>query len=234
MPAKMTVRAVSFDGDDTLWDFDIVLRRALDVVLEELRRRHPGPATAALTVDEMISIRARVARHHTGDWSRLEDIRRAAFAATLEYIGSPDDTTADDLNQMYLQHRFTDTDLFPDVLPCLQHLHPDHPLGLISNGNSYPADRGLELYLSFTVFAADHGVAKPDPGLFVEASRLVGCYPTEIVHVGDGASDVYGARRAGCRTVLVHRGGPRPAHAHDADAVIPDLQTLPALLEAWT
>lgn len=119
MPAKMTVRAVSFDGDDTLWDFDIVLRHALDVVLEELRRRHPGPATAALTVDKMISIRDQVARDHTGDWSRLEDIRRAAFAAMLEHVGSPDDTSADDLNQLYLRHRFTDTDLFPDVLPCL-------------------------------------------------------------------------------------------------------------------
>lgn len=61
-----------------------------------------------------------------------------------------------------------------------------------------------------------------------------GCRPTEIVHVGDGASNVYGARSAGCRTVLVHRGGPRPVHVHDADAVIPGSPSLPALTEAWT
>ena len=234
VPTRKTVRAVSFDGDDTLWDFDIVLRQALDVVLQELRRRHPGPATSALTVDEMIRIRDRVAREHPGDWSQLDDIRRTAFAATLEHIGSPDGSTADDLNHLYLQHRFTDTDLFPDVLPCLQILHPHYPLGLISNGNSYPADRGLEPYLSFTVFAADHGVAKPDPGLFVEAARQLGCHPSEIVHIGDGASDVKGARDAGCRSVLVHRGGQRPPHALDADAVIPDLRSLPPLIEAWT
>lgn len=115
-----TVRAVSFDGDGTLWDFNAVLRHALAAVLAELRFPHPGPATDTLTVDQMITIRTRVARAHTGDWSQLEDIRRAAFAATLDHIGSPEGTTADDLNQLYLQHRFADTSLFPDVVPCPQ------------------------------------------------------------------------------------------------------------------
>jgi FMN phosphatase YigB (HAD superfamily) len=50
------IEAISFDGDETLWNFQTVMRRALSVTLEELRRRVPMDASADLTVERPISV----------------------------------------------------------------------------------------------------------------------------------------------------------------------------------
>ncbi len=44
------IEAVLFDGDQTLWDFERVMREALIAVLDELRAERPGPGTDALDV----------------------------------------------------------------------------------------------------------------------------------------------------------------------------------------
>lgn len=227
----MRVAAVSFDADDTLWDFTAVMRRALTITLRQLRQWYPGPATEALTIDDMITIRESVASQRNNDWSGLEDIRRAAFAETLRELGEGP-SRADDLNELYLHHRFEDTELYPDVLPCLDSLDPDLPVGLLSNGNSYPERCGLSERLAFVVFAQDHGVAKPDPHLFRIAAQQAGCRLEHLVHVGDGESDIDGAKRAGCRSVLIHRTESLPSYAKFADAIVSDLRALPKLIRA--
>lgn len=52
---KATV--ITFDADGTLWDFRLVMRRALSHVLVALRQAVPVPAAHALTVDDMVGIR---------------------------------------------------------------------------------------------------------------------------------------------------------------------------------
>lgn len=225
------VTAVSFDADGTLWDFDKVMRNALAITLEELRQRHPGAATSRLTVEEMIAIRDQVAATHRHDWSRLEDIRLAAFAATLEQAGIHDQVLAADLNALYLHHRFDDIELYPDVLACFDAIARGYTIGLLSNGNSYPERCGLDGRFAFTVFAEKHGVAKPDPALFEIAAEAAGCPIEHLVHVGDGEADIIGARRAGCRSVLINRTGTHLPYAAHADAEIDDLRTLPSVID---
>jgi FMN hydrolase / 5-amino-6-(5-phospho-D-ribitylamino)uracil phosphatase len=221
------IAAVSFEADGTLWDFDAVMRHALGVTLAELRRRRPGDATTALTIEELIAIRDEVAADHQHDWSRLEDIRLAAFTATH------DPALARELNALYLRHRFADVELFDDVTDCLDAVGRRHPIGLLSNGNSYPERCGLDGRFSFTVFAEQHGTAKPDPALFEITAQAARCSLDELVHVGDGEADVVGARRAGCRVVLINRGGRRQPFAGEADAEVADLRELPAILDRW-
>ncbi len=227
------ISAVSFDADGTLWDFDRVMRHALEVTLAELRRRRPGEATTALTVEELVAIRDEVAADHRHDWSRLEDIRLAAFTATLVRLGLDDPALARELNALYLRHRFDDIELFDDVTDCLDAVGRRHPIGLLSNGNSYPERCGLDGRFIFTVFAEQHGTAKPDPALFEIAADAAGCSLGELVHVGDGEADVVGARRAGCRVVLINRSGARLPFADEADAEVADLRELPAILDRW-
>ena len=226
------VSAISFDADGTLWDFDAVMRRTLRVVLDELVRRWPGPDTAALTVDEMIAIRNTVAARNDHDWSRLEEIRREAFAVTLQQIHVADVDAADELNELYLRHRFEDIELFDDVIECLDQLDGRYPIGLLSNGNSYPDRCGLDGRFAFTVFAHDHGIAKPDPRLFHIAAAEAGCPINELIHVGDGQADIEGAVAAGCRSVLIDRANQRLPHAAQANHVITDLRQLPGGLHS--
>jgi len=56
------------------------------------------------------------------------------------------------------------------------------------------------------IASCEVGWAKPDPEIFLEASRRLGIPPTEILHVGDRWElDIDGALRAGCGAVL-YRG----------------------------
>ena len=199
------IRAISFDGDGTLWDFEQVMRHSLQCVLEELSRINPGVASL-LDVEKMVSIRKSVAEELKGRVTNLEAIRLEAFRRTLQIIGKPDDALASHLNQLYLKHRFEDIKLFEDVIPTLEALHKNYRLGLVSNGNSYPERCGLEGIFAFVVFAQDHGIEKPDAEIFHIAMRKAGCSKGEFLHIGDSlADDVVGAANAGIRCVWLNR-----------------------------
>ena len=75
------IRAISFDGDMTLWDFDKVMRNSLAHTLGELRKHLPGSRCVALTVDRMIEIRNAVAEELKANgprWKRSGWKRSAA------------------------------------------------------------------------------------------------------------------------------------------------------------
>ncbi len=207
-PNLSTITTVSFDGDDTLWDFDLMMRRALERTREELVRLRPGDATRGLSVEDMIRIRDDVAREVKGVEINLERVRLMAFHRTLEHVGIRDEDLADHLNAFYRVHRFRNVELFADALPTLDALAGRYKIGLVSNGNSYPEKVGLAGRFEFVLFAQDCGFAKPDARIFDAALAQAGCSRDELLHVGDSLSDdVQGARNAGVRSVWLNRDG---------------------------
>ena len=204
----MQISTISFDGDMTLWDFLKVMRHSLKQTLTELQKQVPTPRASKLTVDEMIAIRDRLAEEVKGEvWSLLE-IRRRAFERTLEHVGHPDKDLAAHLNAVYRKHRYGDIELYPDVIPTFDALAPHFKLGLLSNGNTYPENCGLDGRFAFVVFSQDVQVEKPDPKIFQITAERAGCDLTEMLHVGDSLkSDVMGAKNVGARTVWLNREG---------------------------
>jgi len=218
MNQSRQIKAISFDGDMTLWDFEKVMRHSLSLALAELRRRMPGQPSSALTIDRMIGIRNSVAAELKGTTVNLEEIRLQAFKRTVEFLGSTDDSLAVDLNALYLKHRFEDIELYPDVIPALDSLRGEFSLGLLSNGNGYPERCGLPDRFSFVVFSQDVGIEKPDPGIFFAACQQAGCDPTELMHIGDSLeSDVAGASGVGAVSVWLNREA-----VQNSSDVIPD------------
>ena len=212
------IKAVSLDGDMTLWDFLEAMRHSLGLALDELRCRVPGEASAALTVDRMIDIRNSVAAQLKGKVANLEQVRLCAFRRTLESVGCASEALAADLNALYLKHRFEDIELYPDVIPALDALRAMVPVGLLSNGNGYPDRCGLPDRFSFVVFSQDVGVDKPDARMFHAAANQAGCAPCELMHVGDSLeSDVAGANAVGAVSVWLNRN----ATPNDS-GVVPD------------
>jgi HAD superfamily hydrolase (TIGR01549 family) len=202
------IRAISFDGDMTLWDFEKAMRHSLSLALAELRRRVPGQQTAEVTIEKMIAIRNSVAAELKGEVVNLEDIRLHAFKRTVESVGPSNEALAADLNATYMKHRFEDIELYPDVIPCLDALGRDYPLGLLSNGNGYPERCGLPDRFHFVLFSQDVGVEKPDRRMFLAACKQAGCAPSELVHVGDSLeADVAGANSVGAVSVWLNRDG---------------------------
>ncbi len=237
------IEAVLFDGDQTLWDFQRVMREALIAVLAELRVARPGAFTEALGWEDLERDRTAVGTELEGEEYNLARLRVLGFARTLARLrdadgGEEEDdaSLADRLGTSYFHHRDRDPALFPDTLPCLTALQAHYRLGLLSNGSRLPEKVGLGQYFESVVFAQDHRVAKPDKGIFEVVERQLGVAPGACVLVGDHPLyDVVGAKRAGWAAVWIdrERGGafaPHPGCEEHPDAVVTTLADLPAAL----
>jgi 2-haloalkanoic acid dehalogenase type II len=224
------IKAISFDGDQTLWDFQKVMRYSLSYVMIELEKADPV-AASRLNINIMIEIRNRVSEELQGKITNLEALRLEAFKQTLKEVGRPDDTLANNLNEVYLKHRFEDIELYEDVLPALQTLKKKYSLGLLSNGNSYPERCGLDGMFRFIVFSQDHGVAKPDPMFYQIAVEKSGFSKEELLHIGDSLeNDVIGASNAGIMSVWLNRQHQKQEPGISINYEIHSLLELPELL----
>jgi HAD superfamily hydrolase (TIGR01509 family) len=249
------IDAVLFDGDQTLWDFEKVMRVALEAALVELRMARPGTRADSLQIADLQADRSDVARELEGVEYNLARLRRLGFARSLRRLEGEhgdhgdhgdhedslgawidDDALAAQLTATYFAQRDRDPALFDDTLPCLEALRPDYRLGLLSNGSRLPEVIGLSGFFEAVVFAQDHNVAKPDRGIFVVAETLLRVAPDSTVLVGDHPlNDVVGAKRAGWRAVWIDRQGdgsfPSPAGTDERpDAIITSLAQLPGML----
>ncbi len=201
------IRAVSFDADGTLWDFRKVMRSGLELVVAAIRERFDA-AVEPPGVDRLIAIRDALALALRSRGASHEDVRRESFREVLRELGHPDDAFARELTELYLAHRYSKIELFPDVLPALARLERGFRLGVVSNGNSYPDACGLGGWFDFEIFASRCGSEKPHRAIFDAAARATGCRAEEILHVGDAlAEDALGAIVAGQGAAWLNRGG---------------------------
>lgn len=164
----------------------------------------------------------------------LEAIRLEAFRRTIAAVGSDNRELAAHLNSVYLEHRFAEIELYPDVLPMLDAIAGRHVLGLVSNGNGYLERCGFRGRFRFVILAQNVGVEKPDPAIFQEACREARCSPEQLMHIGDSlATDVEGARRAGAVSVWLNRDR-KPNHTDiRPDYEIYSLSGLENFLDRW-
>jgi FMN phosphatase YigB (HAD superfamily) len=105
---------------------------------------------------------------------------------------------------------------FDDTAPFLRALHARRiPVAVVSNIGWDPRpifERHDMLALIDTfVLSYEHGIMKPDPGLFSAACLAIGVAPEETAMIGDSARSDGGATAIGCRFAHV-----KLPHARDA------------------
>ena len=141
----------------------------------------------------------------------------------------------------------------PGALEMLAELRKDeHHLAIVSNTVGEPGallrpvlhDLGIDRYVATQVFSDEHPWTKPSPEIFRATLALLGQDSERTVHVGDGWSDVEGARRAGFRASLLYEGLPQYAERYRALFVrsdwvppapefrVPQLTDVPARIRA--
>jgi len=226
-----SLKAVSFDLDNTLWDVEPVLERAEqalrrwlavncprlaarydDAALQELRRelaaRHPG-------------------RAHDLTWLRTEALRQCAVRTAY-----PETIAA--LAFAVFHEARNQIDPYPDVRPALALLARRFPLYALSNGNADVRRVGLGDLFADAIGAEAAGAAKPDPRIFQVLLARAALAPTTVLHVGDDPhTDIVGARRVGMLTAWVNRRGEQwPASVPRPDLEVRDLAELVRLLES--
>lgn len=131
---------------------------------------------------------------------------------------------------------------FAEAEPTLRELRRRRlRLGLLSNTHwprafheRFLARDGLVEHLDFRLYTSEMSHLKPHPSVFRAALDALGApEPAAVAFVGDRPyDDVWGAQRAGMRTVWVANDHVEPWDVVP-DAVIATLEDLPAAIDAW-
>ncbi|MGN5592895.1 HAD family hydrolase [Stutzerimonas nitrititolerans] len=230
----MSIRLITFDLDDTLWDVRPVLHSA-ELTLREWLARHT-PDLNDFSVEALGAIRRTLLDAQPELRHRISELRRRILCHALEEAGYPRDEAcelAEQAFQVFLEARHA-VQLFPEVHPTLELLANHYRLGVLTNGNADVRRLGLVDYFDFTLCAEELGIGKPDPRPFCEALKRAGVAAEHAVHIGDHPSDdIGGAQRAGMRAIWFNpTGGPWQDDGHP-DAIIGNLAELPAVLDRW-
>ncbi|MEV5438102.1 HAD family hydrolase [Streptomyces sp. NPDC052682] len=230
----MSIRAVVWDVDDTLFDYTSADRLGM--------RAH---LAAEGLLDGFESVEEAITR-----WRRITDQQWARFSAgevsfpgqrrdrVRVFLGQDlTDAEADAWFERYLTHYEAAWALFPDVLPVLDALAASHRHAVLSNSSIHVQDRKLRVLGVYDRFeailcAAELGVSKPEAGAFLAACDALDLAPHEVAYVGDHPEiDGRGAAEAGLLSVWIDRAGAHvtvepPAGPHR----IASLAELPSLL----
>jgi len=231
----MTIRLVTFDLDDTLWEIAPVIHSA-EALLRDWFTEH-APQLGGVPVEHLWAIRDRLLQQDAGLKHRVSELRRRVIHQALLDAGYAEPEAAQLAEvgfAVYLAARQQVT-LFEDVHPTLEQLADRYTLGVLTNGNADVHTIGLADYFRFALNAEQLGVGKPDPTPFREALRLTGIPADATVHVGDNpVDDVQGAQAAGIRAVWFNPLGHPWRGAGHPDAEVRALSELPDLLATWS
>lgn len=204
-----SVRAVLFDKDGTLIDFQATWAPTFHTLIEEVSQ---GDAAVLAGLAEASGY--------------LLETRR--FAPDSVLVAGTNDEVAEAwgavLGDVDLEALFADIDArigdmslphltpFGDLLPVLDALAARGlALGVATNDSEASARTQLAALGLETRFAAvigadsGHG-AKPEPGMIHGFCAAVGVRPHEVVMVGDSLHDMHAGRAAGARTLAVTSG----------------------------
>ncbi|MFJ7074534.1 HAD family hydrolase [Streptomyces sp. NPDC098781] len=234
----MSIRAVVWDVDDTIFDYTTADRTGMRAHLttEGLLDAYEGVEQALARWRQVTD--AQWARFSAGEGTfqgQRRDRVRAFLGAELT------DAEADAWFERYVGHYEAAWALFPDVLPVLDVLAASHRHAVLSNSSLTVQDRKLRVLgvhdrFEAILCAAELGVSKPEAGAFHAACAALDLAPEQVAYVGDHPDiDGRGAAAAGLLSVWIDRDG---AYTSDdgpgGPHRIASLAELPALLGADT
>ncbi|MGC0329307.1 putative hydrolase of the HAD superfamily [Streptomyces sp. SAI-170] len=234
----MSIRAVVWDVDDTLFDYSTADREGMraHLVAEGLMEGYGTPEQAITRWREVTD--AQWARFSAGE-TTFQGQRRDRVRVFLGEELS--DAEADAWFERYLRHYEAAWAVFPDVVPVLDALAAGYRHGVLSNSSLTVQDRklrvlGLHGRFESILCAAELGVSKPEAAAFLAACEALSLPAHEVAYVGDHPEiDGRGAAEAGLLSVWIDReGGAVTASAPRGGHRIGTLSELPALLGADT
>lgn len=214
-------RGIVFDLDGTLVDSGGDIVAAVNHALEENRK----PTLPAETILRFV-----------GDGARMLCARAAGMTEKQLDV----DPVLASYLAFYLEHPVDHTRWMPHARGALDEL-VRYRLAIVTNKSRATTDAvlgrlGVRSLFSAIVADGDLLGLKPSPQPIIEAAKLLGVEPGQVVVVGDGPQDVEAGRRAGCRTIGV-LGGFLPKErllAAQPDILIESLAELPPVLSRWS
>ena len=195
-----TIKAMTFDLDDTLYNNEPVIRHAEAVLQEHIGQYHPK--AARLTSAHWQQLKRDAIAANPAYSSDMGQLRRAILTAALSNdISNKDRPALDSAVQACFECFYNARSAFSladDVHDTLFTLSQNMPLVGITNGNVNAEKIGIAPYFEKILHASTTRPMKPSAAMFNEAASIIDENPKHILHVGDNIiKDVYGAINAG-------------------------------------
>lgn len=230
----MTIKVITFDLDNTLWDVEPALIRAEEAQRSWLLEHRPG------TMDHydhegLWDFKKRVWQRHPELLHNVSAMREQMLLELQVAAGYGEEEARIGAKQafsVFLQERHRVV-LYEEALGMLERLAQDFTLGALTNGNAdiYKTDAGE--YFDFAFLAEDVGASKPAPDMFHAAMETSGAAAAEIIHVGDNPDhDIQGALAVGMYTIWMNSPGQDWPGGEKAHREVANLRELPAAISS--
>jgi putative hydrolase of the HAD superfamily len=193
---KSTIKALYFDLDHTLWDFEQNSALAFKALFKQY--------DIGLELDSFLNVYIpnniaywRLYREGKIDKEKLRYERLKTVFDQLNYKAS----------DAYIQTLLEYNTLFPGAISILEALKPHYALHMITNGfkdvqHFKMKNSGLLPYFETVTDSSSVGKKKPDPEIFNHALKVGGVSSSEAVMIGDSLeADIEGALKVGMHAV---------------------------------
>ncbi len=220
-----TIKALSFDLDDTLYDNRPVMIRLENEMVKWLHHHHP--VSAAYTSEQWHAIKQELLikqpqlKHDVTLW------RQTQISEGLTLLGYPaieaELAAKEGMKQVLrLRNQLEVPQASHDTLSALS---KRFPLVAITNGNVDVNQIGLGKYFDLILKAGPDGRAKPCKDMFVTAADYLGLPHHRILHVGDHlVTDVSGAKRCGFSACWINNHPAQSVLSATRTSILPDLE----------
>lgn len=233
MSDKPPIKLLTFDLDDTLWEFAPVLWRAENITYAWLQQRVPA-VTARFSLTALRELRLQLARDQPELAHRVTELRIKGLRLAMQRAGvakAEIEVLTQAAFAVFLEARHA-VELFDAAEEVLDELSRRFTLAAITNGNVQVQRLGLDRFFALAINAEQLPRPKPHPEPFLAVLQQLGCEPAQCIHIGDDIeNDIRGAQRVGLFTVWMNTngqpwpGGPPPSQE------IQELLQLPAAIE---
>lgn len=201
---KEQIKALYFDLDHTLWDFEANSALAFKSLFQEY--------DVALDLQQFLAVYIpnnnvywKLYRQGKIDKETLRFERLKTVFDTLNYPATH--ALIDDLSDAYIQVLPEYNTLFDGAIELLTALQPHYALHVITNGFQdvqyfKMKNSGLLPFFETVTDSSSVGVKKPDPKIFEHALRVGQVAPSEAIMIGDNLeADIEGALATGMHAV---------------------------------
>jgi len=199
-----TIRALSFDLDDTLWECQPVIKQA-EAKLYGWLQQHAPRISDGYSSEQMRERRIQLAQQQPFLQHDLSELRRVSLRQHADEAGYACEPLVSEAFEVFIAAR-NEVVLFADVLPVLARLQQNYPLVALTNGNADIKRIGIDHLFQYSISAEEVTLGKPDAEMFELACQRLNIQPAELLHVGDDPlRDVMGAQQAGVQALWINR-----------------------------
>ncbi len=227
-------KAVFFDLDHTLWDYEKNSVETLTELYEEFElSKRPKPELKDF-IETFDKVNTRLwANYNKGHIGR-EVIRDQRFKKILAVFNIRNDVMARKMSEEYIKRCPTKTHLFPHAETTLRYLQPRYDLYILTNGFNDVQDEKLRRsklkgFFRNIITSESSGHRKPSAQIFHHSLDIARVSAHEAVMIGDNLhADIIGARNANMDHIYFNPS--RSGHKESVTYEINCLSELPNIL----